>query len=428
MKDITVAATQMAVSWDLPTNMERAETLIRRAADQGAQIILIQELFETPYFCIEQKNEHFRLATTISENKNLRRFQQLARELDVVLPFSWFERANRAFYNSVALVDADGTILGVYRKTHIPNGPGYQEKQYFNPGDSGFRVWDSRYAKIGVGICWDQWFPESARCMALMGAELLFYPTAIGSEPPPAPPIDSRDHWQRVMQGHAAANLMPLIASNRIGTEVAAGDDNVEITFYGSSFIADHTGAKVKEAGRTEETVLLHSFDLEEIRTYREGWGVFRDRRPEHYSTLLSLDGRDHLNQERADNSIISTLDHLVITVSDITSTCSFYEKVLGLEIHSFENGRKALRVGNQKINLHHAGDEISPRAKHPMPGSADLCFITPQLISDYLDHLRKYGIGIELGPVKRYGAQGEMDSVYFRDPDNNLIEVAHYS
>ncbi len=428
MKDITVAATQMAVSWDLPNNMERAETLIRRAADQGAQIILIQELFETPYFCIEQKNEHFRLATAIGENNNLRRFQQLARELDVVLPFSWFERANRAFYNSVALVDTDGTILGVYRKTHIPNGPGYQEKQYFNAGDSGFKVWNSRYGKIGVGICWDQWFPESARCMALMGAELLFYPTAIGSEPPPAPPIDSRDHWQRVMQGHAAANLMPLIASNRIGTEVATGDENTEITFYGSSFIADHTGAKVKEAGRTEETVLVHSFDLEEIRAYREGWGVFRDRRPEHYSTLLSLDGEDHFNPGRVDASIISNLDHLVITVSDIKRSCSFYEKVLGLEILSFENGRKAIGVGNQKINLHQAGKEISPKARHPTPGSADLCFIAPQPISHYLNHLKKCGIDIELGPVKRYGARGEMDSVYFRDPDKNLIEVAHYS
>ncbi|MEE4166520.1 MAG: N-carbamoylputrescine amidase, partial [Desulfocapsaceae bacterium] len=298
MKTITVAATQMAVSWDLPGNMEKAEALIRQAADKGAQIILIQELFETPYFCIEQKTEHFRLATALAENNNLSRFQHLAKELGVVLPFSWFERANRAFYNSVAVVDADGTILGVYRKTHIPNGPGYQEKQYFNPGDSGFKVWTSRYGKIGVGICWDQWFPESARCMSLMGAEILFFPTAIGSEPPPAPPVDSRDHWQRVMQGHAAANLVPLVASNRIGTETATGDSSCEITFYGSSFIADHTGAKVKKAGKREEAVLVHTFDLEEIRDYRQGWGVFRDRRPEHYSVILSLDGGKTLPAE----------------------------------------------------------------------------------------------------------------------------------
>ncbi|NOR24121.1 MAG: N-carbamoylputrescine amidase, partial [Desulforhopalus sp.] len=279
------------VSWDLPTNMEKAEALIRQAAGQGAQIILIQELFEAPYFCIEQEAKHFDLATTLEENKNIVRFQQLAKELKVVLPFSWFERANRAFFNSIAMVDADGEILGVYRKTHIPNGPGYQEKQYFNPGDTGFQVWNTKYAEVGVGICWDQWFPESARCMALKGAEILMYPTAIGSEPPPAPPLDSSGHWQRVMQGHAGANLMPLVASNRIGTEVATEDENCHITFYGSSFIADHTGEKVQEANKTDEAVLVHTFDLEEVRKYREGWGVFRDRRPNHYGPIASLDG-----------------------------------------------------------------------------------------------------------------------------------------
>ncbi len=291
MRKVTVAATQMAISWDLTRNMDKAETLIRQAATEGANIILIQELFEAPYFCIEQQAKHFDLATTLEENASLVRFQQLAKELDVVLPFSWFERANHAFYNSIAMVDAGGAILGIYRKTHIPNGPGYQEKQYFNPGDTGFKVWNTRYANIGVGICWDQWFPESARCMALKGAEILMYPTAIGSEPPPAPPLDSRRHWQRVMQGHAGAHIMPLIASNRIGREVATEDENCYITFYGSSFIADHTGKKVQEANRSDEAVLVHTFDLAEIRQYRESWGVFRDRRPEQYGPLLTLDG-----------------------------------------------------------------------------------------------------------------------------------------
>jgi N-carbamoylputrescine amidase len=291
MQKVTVAATQMAISWDSPKNLDKAEKLIRQAAEQGADIILIQELFETPYFCIEQQAKHFELASSLEENYSVRRFRQLARELKVVLPFSWFEKVNRVFFNSVAMVDADGEILGVYRKTHIPNGPGYQEKHYFSPGDTGFKVWGTRYGKVGVGICWDQWFPESARCMALMGAEILMYPTAIGSEPPPAPPLDSCGHWQRVMQGHAGANVMPLVASNRIGTEVATVDKNSSITFYGSSFIADHTGAKVKEANRSDEQILVHTFDLEEIRKYRESWGVFRDRRPKSYAPISTLDG-----------------------------------------------------------------------------------------------------------------------------------------
>jgi len=219
MSRLKVAATQMACSWDLPANLQRAENLIREAASAGAQVILIQELFETPYFCIEQNSAHFELATTLAENSSLKRFQQLAEELDVVLPFSWFERANRAFYNSLAMVDAGGAILGVYRKSHIPNGPGYQEKSYFNPGDTGFRVWDTRYGRLGDGICWDQWFPEAARCMALMGAELLLYPTAIGSEPPPAITLDSSGPWQRTQRGHATAHIIPVIASKRIGTE-----------------------------------------------------------------------------------------------------------------------------------------------------------------------------------------------------------------
>ena len=296
MSTLTVAATQMTCSWNLPDNLERAEHLIRQAAADGAQVVLIQELFETPYFCIEQDAKHLELATTLDENRSLPRFRELARELDVVLPFSWFERANRAFYNSMAMIDAGGEVLGVYRKSHIPNGPGYQEKQYFNPGDTGFRVWDTRYGKVGCGICWDQWFPEAARCMALAGAELLLYPTAIGTEPPPSPPIDSSGHWRRTMQGHAAANMVPLVASNRIGTEHATQDESYQLTFYGQSFIADHTGALVAEADDHSEAVLVHEFDREAIREYRDAWGVYRDRRPDLYRAINTLDG----NLERA--------------------------------------------------------------------------------------------------------------------------------
>ena len=291
MSKLTVAATQMACSWDLPANLERAEKLIREAAAAGARVILIQELFETPYFCIEQDAKHFALATTLAENRSLPRFQALAAELDVVLPFSWFERANRAFFNSLAMVDAGGEVLGVYRKSHIPNGPGYQEKTYFNPGDTGFRVWNTRHGRIGCGICWDQWFPEAARCMALMGAELLLYPTAIGSEPPPAPPVDSSGHWQRTMQGHAAANMVPVIASNRVGTEHATQDGDYQLTFYGHSFIAGHTGELLQSADDHSETVLVQELDLDEIRSYRDAWGVYRDRRPDLYQAINTLDG-----------------------------------------------------------------------------------------------------------------------------------------
>jgi N-carbamoylputrescine amidase len=247
---------------------------------------------EAPYFCIEQDNRHLRLATTIDENPALRHFRAVARELGVVLPISFFERANQGFFNSVGIVDADGSVLGVYRKSHIPNGPGYQEKQYFIPGDTGFKVWQTGHARIGVGICWDQWFPECARAMALRGAELLLYPTAIGSEPPPAPPVNSRDHWQRTQQGHAAANLMPLIASNRWGVERSLQDpEGLFIRFYGSSFITDGLGAKVAEAAEEGDDVLLAAFDLAELETQRRNWGVFRDRRPELYGVLSSHDG-----------------------------------------------------------------------------------------------------------------------------------------
>lgn len=287
MSKVTVAATQMACSWDRDANMARAEKLIREAAARGANIILIQELFETPYFCKDHSPRHFDLAKPLAQHPAVEHFRSLARELGVVLPVSVFERANRAFYNSLVMVDADGAVLGSYRKSHIPEGPGYHEKFYFSPGDTGFQVFDTRFAKIGAAICWDQWFPETARCLALKGAEILLYPTAIGSEPQDAS-LDSSAHWQHTMQGHAAANVMPLVASNRVGTEQG---EKYTMTFYGSSFIAAPTGEKVAEADRSSETVLTATFDLEEVRRYREAWGVFRDRRPELYGPLLSLDG-----------------------------------------------------------------------------------------------------------------------------------------
>jgi N-carbamoylputrescine amidase len=291
-REVTVAAMQFACGWDVDANIATAERMVRAAAKQGAQIILIQELFETPYFCIEQDSRHLRLATTIAENKAIAHFTKVARELGVVLPISFFEKANSAFFNSIAIIDADGTNLGVYRKAHIPNGPGYQEKNYFSPGDTGFMCFDTRYARIGVAICWDQWFPETARCLALKGAELIFFPTAIGSEPPPAQPVNSRDHWQRTQQGHAAANLTPVIVSNRIGTERALQDpDGLYIKFYGSSFIADPTGAKIAEASEDGEAVLTAKFDLAAIEEQRNNWFVFRDRRPELYGALTSYDG-----------------------------------------------------------------------------------------------------------------------------------------
>jgi len=292
-RPVTVAATQFACGWDADANLDRAESLVRDAAARGAQVILLQELFETPYFCIEQDVRHLRLATPLDQNAAVRRLRPLARELGVVLPVSFFEKANNAYFNSVAIVDADGSVLGTYRKAHIPNGPGYQEKTYFSPGDTGFRVWDTRHARIGVGICWDQWFPECARAMALMGAELLFYPTAIGSEPPPALPVNSRDHWQRTQQGHAAANLVPLVASNRWGLERSLQDPGgLYLRFYGSSFIADPTGAKVAEAGEEGDDVLTATFDLDAIALQRDNWFVFRDRRPDLYGALTGFDGR----------------------------------------------------------------------------------------------------------------------------------------
>jgi N-carbamoylputrescine amidase len=283
----TVAATQFACTDDRRANLDTAERMIRAAAGQGANIVLIQELFETSYFCKGHDPKYFEEAMPIHENPAVQRFQQLARELNVVLPASVYERAGNTFYNSVAIIDADGSVLGTYRKTHIPESPGYHEKFYFSPGDTGFKVWPTRFGTIGVAICWDQWFPESARAMALMGAEILFYPTAIGSEPQD-PSIDSRDHWQRAMQGHAAANVMPVVASNRIGTESGG---QWTVTYYGSSFIADQTGAIVAQAPRAGEAIVTATFDLDAIRAYRQAWGVFRDRRPDLYQPLMTLDG-----------------------------------------------------------------------------------------------------------------------------------------
>lgn len=291
MRMVTVAAVQMHCSRDVTDNLERAEQLVRQAAAQGANVILLPELFERQYFCQERQYDYYQYATPLLENPAVQRFQKVAAELQLVLPISFYERAGNNTFNSVAVLDADGSVLGCYRKTHIPDDHFYQEKFYFTPGDTGFRVWNTHYGCIGVGICWDQWFPETARCMALQGAELLFYPTAIGSEPLLG--MDSSGHWQRCMQGHAAANLMPVIAANRIGTETvepceANQNQQSELTFYGTSFITDQTGAVLKQAGRTEDTVLLHAFDLDAIQKDRLEWGLFRDRRPEQYGAISS--------------------------------------------------------------------------------------------------------------------------------------------
>lgn len=268
-------------------NVAIAEGLVRQAAERGAQIVVIPELFEGLYFCKDRSPDHFSRAREIASHPTVAHFQKLAAELRVVLPISVFERQNNAYFNTVVVVDATGDALGIYRKSHIPDGPGYSEKYYFSPGDTGFQVWNTVYGRVGVGICWDQWFPEAARVMALHGAEVLLYPTAIGSEPQ-NPAWDSSAHWQRVMQGHAAANLLPVVAANRYGREVGQSCD---ITFYGSSFIADNTGEKVAEAGRDCDAVLVASFDRQEMQSLRASWGLFRDRRPNLYGSVTSLDG-----------------------------------------------------------------------------------------------------------------------------------------
>ena len=287
MRTVTVATTQMACGWDIQQNIDTATDLVTKAAKAGANIILLQELFETPYFCQVHDFDYFKLATSVEDNAAINHFKQLAKDLEVVLPISFYEKSGNTFFNSVTVIDADGEILGTYRKTHIPDGIPYAEKFYFTPGDTGFKVWQTKYAKIGVGICWDQWFPECARSMALMGAEILFYPTAIGDEP--ILDIDSKGHWQRCMQGHAAANLMPVVAANRIGTETISqnGSDNT-MQFYGGSFITDGRGEIIQEASKDKEQILSTTFDLDQLAIERQQWGVFRDRRPSMYGTLLT--------------------------------------------------------------------------------------------------------------------------------------------
>ena len=290
MSIVTVAAAQFSMDWDRDRNIAKAKEMVRRAAAQGANIVLLPELFETPYFCQDESAAHLALARPFEGNPLIAEFAALAKELAVALPLSFFERANNVYFNSLAMIDENGSVLGRYRKSHIPDGPGYQEKFYFRPGDTGFKVWPTRNASVGTAICWDQWFPEAARVMALKGAEILFYPTAIGSEPPPAPPVDSRDHWRRVMQGHAAANYVPVVAANRVGVEKGQAG---EIRFYGSSFIAGPTGEILAELDRGEEDVITARLDLAEIAGLRGSWGLFRDRRPDLYQPILSPDGED---------------------------------------------------------------------------------------------------------------------------------------
>ena len=286
-RKVTVAATQMACTPDIDANLANAESLVRKAAESGANMILIQELFALPYFCKDQLEKYFDLAEPISDSKVIRYMSKLAKELGVVLPVSFFERDNNVYYNSLVVVDSDGNVVSHYRKSHIPDGPGYQEKYYFSPGDTGFVVSKTSFGSIGVGICWDQWFPETARALVLQGAEILFYPTAIGSEPVTG--LKSRDHWQRAMQGHAAANMVPLVASNRIGMEQG---EACALEFYGSSFIADQTGAIVEEASEVDEEILLYEFDLGAISGERTSWGLFRDRRPDLYGPIISMSGK----------------------------------------------------------------------------------------------------------------------------------------
>jgi N-carbamoylputrescine amidase len=276
---VNLAALQTHYGPDLQDNIDRTIVLIQQAAAAGAQIILPSELFQGPYFCTTQDERWFATAYPALEHPCVTQLQPIAAELGVVIPVSIFERDGPRYYNSVVILDADGTALGTYRKSHIPDGPGYQEKYYFRPGDTGFKVWDTRYAKIGVGICWDQWYPEAARAMALLGAEVLFYPTAIGSEPHDGT-LDTRDPWRRAMQGHAVSNIMPVVAANRIGVEQGLGDDQ---HFYGSSFIADHRGDLIADLSRTEEGIATGTIDLTFLDRHRAAWGFFRDRRPELY-------------------------------------------------------------------------------------------------------------------------------------------------
>lgn len=289
MRNVKIAAVQMSMTSSVNENISKAEALVRKAASEGANIILLPELFENLYFCQERNYDYYQLASELNDNPAVKRFRTVAKELGVVLPISFYEKDVNSIYNSAAVIDADGTILGIYRKSHIPDDHFYQEKFYFTPGDTGFKVWETKFGRIGVGICWDQWFPEAARCMALMGAELLFYPTAIGSEP--ILDLDSMPHWRRCMQGHSAANIMPVIAANRVGTETvhpsqANNHQSSSLCFYGSSFITDPTGEVIAYADRENEGIISAEFDLDAIHEMRFSWGVFRDRRPDLYAPI----------------------------------------------------------------------------------------------------------------------------------------------
>lgn len=278
---IKVAITQMHCDDNYENNINRAEQLVRKAASEGANIILLQELFEGLYFCQVEDYDKFSLAEERNNCKAIKHFQKVAKELNVVLPISFFEKSGTNYFNSLVVIDADGKDLGLYRKTHIPTGECYEEKFYFSPGDTGFKVFKTKFGKIGIGICWDQWFPETARILTLLGAELLLFPTAIGSEPVLI--RDSMPHWRNTMCGHAAANIIPVLASNRVGEEKAS---NSKMTFQGYSFIADQHGEVVESMDRVEEGIRIHEFDLDEINKERTSWGVFRDRRPECYNMI----------------------------------------------------------------------------------------------------------------------------------------------
>lgn len=289
MSKVVVAAIQMRCYPEVEKSLAAAEEKVRQAAAQGANIILLPELFSREYFCQQRRYDFYEYAMPVNEDPAVKMGQRLAKELNVVLPISFYEKDVNRLYNSIACIDADGEILGVYRKTHIPDDHFYQEKFYFSPGDSGFRVFNTKYGIIGIGICWDQWFPETARCLALQGAEILFYPTAIGSEP--ILECDSMPHWRRVMQGHSAANLMPVVAANRIGLETVSpceenNNQTSSLNFYGSSFITDGTGEILVSASRDKEEVLLQEFDLAALAKDRLAWGLFRDRRPECYKKI----------------------------------------------------------------------------------------------------------------------------------------------
>ncbi|MGL5258938.1 MAG: N-carbamoylputrescine amidase [Lachnospiraceae bacterium] len=287
---VNVSAIQMECNKTPKENIMHADRLVREAAKKGANIILLPELFERNYFCQERNYDFYEYATSVEENLAINHFKEVAKELGVVLPISFYEKDKTECYNSLALINTDGSVSGVYRKSHIPDDHYYQEKFYFKPGNTGFKVFETPFGKIGIGICWDQWFPETARCLTLMGADLICYPTAIGSEP--ILECDSMGHWRRTMQGHGAANIIPVIAANRYGTEVVVksvenGNQESSLTFYGSSFIADETGEIIKSASRNEEEILFATFDFDEIRTKRMSWGLFRDRRPDLYQQII---------------------------------------------------------------------------------------------------------------------------------------------